>query len=245
MRDECAEFEPLLAGYSLEALDSEERARVEAHLNSCPHCSASLREFEAVAEGLLHAARRRSPPARLRRRLLALIESPVSRGAVGERGRASLRRWVIVAGLVGLLALNLTTWWQVTQLQRTQEALLARLDNQTALALVAYPSTERAAVEGEGAGGTLLYDPERTAAVLFAWGLHPLADDQAYQAWLIRPDGERVSGGLFRVDEGAAFTSFVLLSSIPLGEYDRLGVTIEPAAGSPEPTGPRVLWADF
>ena len=56
MTASCAEIQPLLAAYALEALEPEERLRVEAHLAGCAACRAALAEYQAVAEGLALAA---------------------------------------------------------------------------------------------------------------------------------------------------------------------------------------------
>jgi anti-sigma-K factor RskA len=67
--------------------------------------------------------------------------------------------------------------------------------------------------------------------------LEPLGPDQQYQLWLIK-DG-RISGGVFDVgDDG--YGSLTVRAPDPLDSYT-FGVTVEPAGGSPGPTGPRVL----
>jgi anti-sigma-K factor RskA len=82
-------------------------------------------------------------------------------------------------------------------------------------------------------------------AVLNAWGLPEVGSAQVFQLWLIRPDGERVSAGLFVRDADAPFTRVLLDMSEPAKSFVGLGVTVEPLDGSPAPTGPRVLAADF
>ena len=51
----------LTAGYALDALDPDERARYEEHLASCETCRAELQEFWQVAGALGRAAARRRP----------------------------------------------------------------------------------------------------------------------------------------------------------------------------------------
>ncbi|MDQ7028742.1 MAG: anti-sigma factor [Ardenticatenia bacterium] len=83
-------------------------------------------------------------------------------------------------------------------------------------------------------------DNDRTG-VLVVNGLAPLAQDQAYQLWLIRPDGRRDNGGVFRVERPGELTLHRVVSPAPWTLYTGVGVTVEPATGSPGPTGPRVL----
>jgi hypothetical protein len=117
--------------------------------------------------------------------------------------------------------------------------------NQTALALVAYPGARSLPVEGENAGGTIVIDNDQRVGVLIAWGLPPLEGSRAYQIWLVAPDGTRTSGGTFAVTRAMPYTSVVFRAEAPMSSFRGLGVTIEPTGGSPAPTGPRVLRADF
>ena len=41
--------------------------------------------------------------------------------------------------------------------------------------------------------GSLLINKGENTAMLICWGLPPLPADQTYQAWLVQPDGVRVS----------------------------------------------------
>jgi anti-sigma-K factor RskA len=76
-------------------------------------------------------------------------------------------------------------------------------------------------------------------ASLTVAGLPPLPAEQQYQLWLIR-DGQRDSGAVFSVNTDGSATVPVE-SERPLSEYGAFGITIEPAGGSPGPTGERVL----
>jgi anti-sigma-K factor RskA len=78
----------------------------------------------------------------------------------------------------------------------------------------------------------------RRIGTLIADHLEPLSPDQQYQLWLIE-NGDRLDGGVFDVgDDG--YGSLTVRAPEPLDSY-AFGVTIEPAGGSPGPTGPRVL----
>jgi anti-sigma-K factor RskA len=242
---ECKLIEPLLGAYALEALDFEERAAVEAHLGTCESCNAALVKFQSVAAMLMMTPEPATPAPRLRARLISLLDS-----ARRPRRETSLRapwaRFGLAAGLAALVLINLSLFWQVRSLHDEQARMGADLQvDQTALALASYPTTQVVLLQGEAVGGTFLFEPERRFAVLHMWGLDPLESGQSYQAWLVRADGSRVSAGLFSADPESIFTSAVLNSPAPVGEFTTLGVTIEPAGGSDEPTGQRVLSADL
>jgi Anti-sigma-K factor rskA, C-terminal/Putative zinc-finger len=66
----------------------------------------------------------------------------------------------------------------------------------------------------------------------------PLAQDRAYQPWLGWGDRPRENGG----DE-QGFGMISVTAQRPFTAYQRVGITEEPAGGSPGPTSPRVIGA--
>jgi anti-sigma-K factor RskA len=66
---------------------------------------------------------------------------------------------------------------------------------------------------------------------------------QQYQIWLIK-DGVRTSGGVFSVNQ-VGYGVLEIWSDQPLQNYQSFGITIEPAGGSPQPTGKKVLGGDL
>ncbi len=99
--------------------------------------------------------------------------------------------------------------------------------------------------EGQDAYGTIVFDPDRPVAAMYAWGLEPLPPGRTYQVWLrTRSDG-RVSAGTFQSTGGKTFTLVVIRAPDPLQAYAGFGVTIEPEGGSPAPIGTNVLSGDF
>ncbi len=246
MKHAHKDVEPLLAGYALEALTLEEARVVEEHLGGCERCTAALDDYRAVAIGLLHTPRLKTPPARVRARLLSRVARPAPRASIWDRvAGLGWSRAAFGAVLGAVLIVNLLVLGQNRAVAGQQQALAQRIaDQQTAFALITYPTTKIAKVYGDGYG-TLVYDPGQPVAVLNAWGLSPLPPTKTYQAWLVTANGDRVSGGLFQMPAGARFTTLVINSPSPLSNFVSVGVTVEPAGGSPAPTGPRVLRTDF
>ena len=85
----------LLAPYSLDALESSESDRFEAHLEHCSECQSELAGFQATAARLCDAASL-TPPATMRSRVLVEIvrtpqERPVVTAIVQRRGLRSAR----------------------------------------------------------------------------------------------------------------------------------------------------------
>jgi anti-sigma-K factor RskA len=75
--------------------------------------------------------------------------------------------------------------------------------------------------------------------VLVVDKLQPLAENQEYQVWLQR-DSTEISGGTFAVDEDG-YRGLRIVAPESLLTYTSVEVTIEPAGGSSNPTGPQVL----
>lgn len=245
---DCERIRPSLGAYALGALDPEEAAQVRKHLPHCPACQEELEGFSQITAALHHTVAPISPPEHLKGKLLAEIEGSRNRGLWDQIFDALSPRPKVWAGaaLLLLILLNLGMILQVRELVERNRDLQAQARiGQTALALASYPGSRVIPISGDAVGGTFVYDPDLQSAVLYAWGLDPLARDQVYQAWLIEPDGSRVNGGLFSMEEGADFALHLIRSSKPLGDYQGFGVTVEPAGGSSGPTGPKVLGGDL
>ena len=86
--------------------------------------------------------------------------------------------------------------------------------------------------------GALTIDPASGEGVLSVANLPPLTADQTYQAWLI-VDGAPVSAGTFAVDgDGAAHHT---ISGAQPGAFEAVGVSLEPAGGSDQPTPDQII----
>lgn len=93
--------------------------------------------------------------------------------------------------------------------------------------------------EAPQADGSLFVNADNAGTLLLS-GLEPLPDDQTYQLWVILAEGDPISAGLFVVSDAEATIVTFELPAIR-EEYAKMDITIEPASGSPAPTGPLVL----
>jgi len=233
-----------LPAYAIGALDPEEVSAFEAHLQTCDSCRTELAAYRAVGDNLLMALPPRQPSRALRDRLQSRL--PGARSRARPRLAWSFNQFALGAALVFLLVLNLVSLSRLQALQDQQAQLLDQVRNgQAALAMLSYPNVQTLPISGQNITGTILLDRERNSAALIVWGLPSLAENQVYQIWLIDPQGGRVSAGLFRPEIGQPFTTEALFSNQNLSMFVGLGVTVEPAGGSDQPTGTRVFKVDF
>ena len=127
-----------------------------------------------------------------------------------------------------------------TQAQQiaTQDSILAQL-----VAGRTERYTMHAVQPGSSAVAEVAWLDQDNTAILRAEGFPPLAEGQAYQLWLLHGD-TRTSGGLFTVDDTGCGT-YIFHPSQSLEDFDGMGITPEPATGSPGPTAPPVVRAQL
>jgi anti-sigma-K factor RskA len=246
---QCIPFRENIPAYALGALDADEAAALEAHLQTCDSCPAELAAYSAISDALLTAVPPQRPPAALRQRLQARLP-----GASLSSRQKTRRLWpswsfgqfALGMAIVLLVALNVFSLLQIQALQRQQAQFARQIQTgQAAFAMLAYPDTKSIPISGSNVAGTLLLDQEHNAAVLIAWNLPPIAENQTYQIWLIDPNGQRTSAGLFRQEPGQPFASQSIFSTQTISNFTGIGVTVEPAGGSSQPTGSRIFKVDF
>jgi anti-sigma-K factor RskA len=244
IHEKHAPFLENIPAYAIGALDADDVAALEAHLEECVSCRAELAEYRAMSESLLAAIPPRQPSAMLRRRLQSQLPSAQKKNS--PKFTWNVYRFGAGIAVIALLALNLVSLNQTRKIQTQQAALVNQMnDAQVALAMLSYPGVERLSVEGEDLTGSYLLDGDRNIAVLIVWNMPQLSQDQTYQAWLIDPQGGRVSAGIFRPQTNQAYTTQVITTDKGFSTYIGIGVTVEPSGGSVQPTGERVLKVDF
>lgn len=246
MTDNHLSFRENLSAYALGALDGEETAALESHLQTCDSCRAELAGYRRVGTGLLSAMPPQAPRAALRRSLANRL--PNARRSYRPHWQWGwlFNRVAAATAIVLLLGMNLFSLSQVRSLQMQQAELARRLEmDQAALAMIALPNGQALPVSGDGVTGSLIVNGEKNSAVLILSDLPVLEQGETYQIWLIQPDNGRVSAGLFNADRADPITIASLHSSNSFQAYVGIGITVEPAGGSEQPTGPRVFGVEF
>lgn len=228
----------LIPEFALGLLDEADATPVHAHLELCAACQAELAAYLKVVEQLPLAVPMMEPPAHLKDEVLTRVrptprsEEPERRSWWQEMRTVFQRSTPALAGvslvLVILLGIiNLVLWNQVREL--TQAA------QEPAMRVVSLASTDNLSE----ASGIMIISKNGKYGTLVVDDLPELDHDKQYQLWLIR-DGERTSGGVFSV-YSSGYAVMEIDAPEPLSNYPAFGITIEPAGGSPAPTGDRVL----
>lgn len=236
---------PLLA---LGGLDGETQTQLEQHLTICPTCRAQLAEYTFVAQELNVQVPPLTAPPELEARLMAQLPPQTTRAnyvTSSARGDAPKGFWrqpvrlsrfaVALAIAIGLLLVGTAAAFQA-QLQ-----IVRATNAQPVSQAYALENLKLVPLSGatNGPDGYIYLAPNNPTAMLWLTKMNPLDADHAYQLWLIK-DGTRASGGTFRPGSDGRAIVFVHAPE-PWSQYQEVGVTIEPASGSPKPTTPRVI----
>ncbi|MGW4802134.1 anti-sigma factor [Nonomuraea sp. NPDC004297] len=241
-------FDPhtLAGAYALDAIDDEgERRRFERHLAGCAECAQEITGFTETAARLGVAVAAEPPPG-LRARVLAEIEQvrqlppQVPPAARARRvWRVAWRPWLAVVSVAAALAV--LAGFGVSMVQAQQElAQVRRVEQRIAAVLGADDAravTASSAGAGRGGRGTLVLSRSQGALVFWAAGLGDPPAGRAYQLWQLAP-GRITSAGLL-TSSGSGGTVPVL-STIG-ADVEQVGVTVEPAGGSRQPTSTPLL----
>jgi len=233
----------LLPAYALGCLEEAEAARVAEHTAQCAACRAELQPYLEVADRLALAAPDALPPARVKQELMRRIERSAAAASAEPRPgwwqqmaglfRRPAPAWAL-ASLILIVVLAAGNIWLWQRLGRSGG------DNTTGQIRVVAMLPSDAAPQ---ATGKLLISMDGEYGTLVVDGLPPLDASSQYQLWLVR-DGQRTSGGVLAVN-AHGYGVLEISAPEPLAHYRSFGVTVEPAGGSTEPTGEKVLGADL
>ncbi|GGZ06859.1 anti-sigma factor [Streptomyces poonensis] len=242
----------LAAPYALDALEHDERARFERHLAVCDRCAAEVRALAEDAVRLAWSTTATPPPA-LRERVLAAVRTTPQEPPPQEAPRARPRQppahgWgteppsgprhaprtrpllAPLATATAAAALVVASLFAV-QAHRTQERLDAERDRAREIAHVLAAPDARATGEQDarGRGIGVIASAQEGRAVVTLRGLEEPPSGRVHQLWLVRPQAQPRSLGLFADD-----TPLVADGMTP--DATSLAVTVEPDGGSPHPT---------
>jgi len=250
----------LTGAYALDALDSaSEISRFNRHLSRCQSCASEVRGFREVATALAFAAALEPPPA-MRAQVLETVARtrqlpPEIRTHARPKRTRTWVPWVpwlsgaiatagiVIAVLFGFAQAH--TQQELNQARASNQSLAAieartmqeldqaRTQNQVLAAIMAAPNVRVLSQRStKGGVAVVLLASVRHQLIVTTSGLPALPAGKVYQLWLIGPK-KIVSAGLLPAARSGQ-TAPVVASGLTAG--DKLGLTVEPAPGSKQPT---------
>ncbi len=244
------QFADDLALYALGALQGDERASLEKHLESCADCRRELDQLRGDMALMAMSAAGPKPPQRSKQRLMSAIAKEPQRSELPQsRGWWSWIPWAIAAaaavGVVFLLLQNTQLEEDLveakSQLSSSQNELQqAKEVVSTLTASDAMRVTLVAAKTPPQPQGKAIYLKDRSSLIFLANNLPALPSQKAYELWLIPKTGNPIAAGVFKPDAHGSAT--VVNPSLPAGvEAKAFAITVEPESGSTAPTMPIVM----
>ncbi|MFE5484042.1 anti-sigma factor domain-containing protein [Streptomyces sp. NPDC056527] len=237
------------AAYVLHALPPAEEAAFENHLADCPDCRRDVAEFERTAARLA-SAETAPVPEELRARVMERIASTrqdahhrttaprtAAPGTAVPRARRAVR-FALAASVAAAVALGGVAVWQHSEADEAraraakvlQEARTA--DRAFTDVLTAPDATVHSGRLTDGADVAVVVSRDQAQAAFTARGLAALPSDKVYELWYAAEAGDlRPAGLLDNVGDRAA-----RVLEGPVGNAVAVGITVEPAGGSAQPT---------
>ena len=234
-----------LAGpYALDALEAgSERDRFTRHLSRCQSCAAEVKGFREVATAMAFAAAAEAP-AELRGRVLAAAARtrqlpPEVRTHARPRRSRTQAPWVPwLSGVVATASIVVAVLFGFAQAHTRDELNQVKAENQAISLLLSAPEAKLLThTVTNGGVATVVLAADRHELAVVTTGLPALPAGQVYQLWLIGKP-KIVSAGLLPAAKNGQ-TPAVLATGVVKG--DTLGLTVEPAGGSAQPTTTPIL----
>jgi anti-sigma-K factor RskA len=234
-----------LAGpYALDALEAgSERDRFTRHLSRCQSCAAEVKGFREVATAMAFAAAAEAP-AELRDRVLTAaartrqLPPEVRTHARPRRSRTRVPWVPWLSGVVATASIVVAVLFGFAQAHTRDELNQVKAENQAISLLLSAPEAKLLThVVTHGGVATVVLAADRHELAVVTTGLPALPSGQVYQLWLIGKP-KIVSAGLLPAAKNGQ-TPAVLATGVVKG--DTLGLTVEPAGGSAQPTTTPIL----
>jgi anti-sigma-K factor RskA len=245
--------------YALGALEGAEKQALESHVAFCLGCAQKLADARGRIAILALAAPQAKAPANVKERLLEQVRAAREGGGatLTERKpqpnrRADVSRWTaILLPVAAVLAIAALFLWNANRrldsqlaalrasMQQEQQQLqdardiasLITSQDTIAVQLAPQPAMPQgtAHVIYNAKMGMMMYDGQ----------IPPAPAAKSYQLWLVPASGKPISCGVFNPASGQRDH---WMTKLPKGiEPKAFAVTLEPAGGMPQPTGPKVL----
>jgi len=224
----------MLPAYALGCLDEEEALLVSEHLGTCAKCNEQFLEYRSTVDAMAYGTPGIRPLDSLKQKLMRGIQPTADIPSVIQ---PASKRWKwkslwqgfspawAFASLALIISLSVTNFMQWHNTQTLQDGVAVDL-------LVLKMKGTHRAPKGDG---TFVISQGRKKGVLVASDLPVPDESRQYQLWM-KKDGQHVSGGVFSVTP-TGYAVLEIQSTESLSSFRSFEITLEPAGGSPTPTG--------
>lgn len=216
----------LATPYALHAISEQERADIDRRAAAAPApvTAAFADEVRAVREtmAVVAAATAIEPPSRLRSAVLASLGSAKPGSLRQLNWRTTAIASAAAAVVVGAVAFGVGVLVRPPAPSTVAEQVMGARDVRT----VSRPLANGTA--------TVVFSRDRNAGVLVMNNVPPPSPGTVYQMWLIGAKGPTSAGTM----NSAAVAPSTTATLTDLGSSTALAFTVEPGAGSPQPTSP-------
>lgn len=218
--DEHNRWSEDLAAYMLGALEDDEAAELERHLEGCKRCEEEMRWLEPAVQVLPESVDRHEPPRALREALMGEVRGDV-REAQARSGATRSRRWLLKPAM-GFAALAL---------------LVAGVGGYEVGNGGSGGSSGASTVERQVGGIDVKMVREGDSGTLELSGVHQLPPNKVLEAWVEREGQVEAVPALFVPDRnGQAETRIADMNGVKV-----VMVTEEPQGGSESPTAEPII----
>jgi anti-sigma-K factor RskA len=244
------QFAEDLALLALGALQGEERAALQKHVDECAGCRQELQQLRGDTALLALSTVGPAPPQRARERLLqAVAKEPRAPKVAARRWSWRPMPWFAAAAFA-LIAVfffrqsdRLAQRVAELQTQSAQQQAVLERARQVVATLTSTDALRVTLVAAETPPqpqGKVIYVRDRSSLVFLASNMPGLPPQKAYELWLIPSSGTPISAGVFKPDAHGSAT--VVEPPLPPGvEAKAFAITVESEQGSATPTMPIVM----
>jgi anti-sigma-K factor RskA len=237
----CDELRDHYELYTLGIAEDPELSEIRVHLNrNCPTCVPGVRGARELITLIGAAAPAAEPPARLRKRVLAIAGGEAKRRWNWTPVWAAVAAGAVIAAVIFNIRAHRTDAelaQAAAELRRVQSESaaqtreLARLNE--AFAILNQPDARQVVFGGattQPPRGRVFLDPKR-GVLLLASNLPPAPSGKLYEMWVIPKGGKPVPAGLFQsAADGTALHLWV--DRVDVDHTAAIAVTVEVAAAT-------------
>ncbi len=226
--------------YAMGVAEEPERREIREHLErGCEVCMSEMKRARQLASMIGVSASPQAPSSKLRQRILA--------SAGYEKRSYGLAPWLGALAAIGLIAAfyfgsrergYMEEIAILRSQMRSQSVQLTRFTE--FMAVIAGRDTKEVGF-GAGPKGKVYVNPS-AGVVLIATNLPPAPAGKAYEMWIIPKGAKPAPAGMFQSQADGSATH-VLAGPVDMAGMGAVAVTLEDAAGAPQPTSTPLIVA--